>query len=222
MNSGLRNETQSIPGPPSGLARLKSIIRELSAPAEFCLVLLVGFGPLAVFLLPNIIRPKPVVVNRAGVLWFPLVELMLLVPVLGIGKLRGWSLSTFGLKISWKGTGAGLLFLLTETVMVGVSYGAGLIHPEPAPVLAAGRLAVVPILLITLINPVYEEALETGYFIQQLKRAGMWTAILASAAFRGVFHFQFGLNAVLGHFAMGVIFALVYWRSRQLWPLIAG
>ena len=223
MNPELMNGTQSIPGPPNGLARLKLIIRELSAPAEFCLVLLVGFGPLMIFVLPNIVRPKPVVVNSAGVLWFPLVELMLLVPVLWIGKLRGWSLRTFGCKISWKTTGAGiLLFLVAESVMVGVTYGAGLIHPEPGLVRAAGRLAVLPILLISLINPVYEEALETGYFIQQLKRAGMWPAVLASAAFRGVFHLQFGISAVLSTFAFGVIFALVYWRWRQLWPLIVA
>jgi hypothetical protein len=46
--------------------------------AEFRLILLVGFGPLMVFVLPNLLRPKPVVVNNAGGLWFPLIELMLL------------------------------------------------------------------------------------------------------------------------------------------------
>jgi membrane protease YdiL (CAAX protease family) len=215
------NETQAMAGPSNGLSRLKSMIRELPPPAEFCLILLVGFGPLMVFQLPNFFR-KPVILNNAGVLWFPLVELVLLIPILWIGKLRGWSLSTFGSKISWKATGAGiLLFLVAEAVMLGVSYGAGIIHPEQAPV-AAGRLAVLPILLISLINPVFEEALETGYFIHQLKRFGMWPAVLASAAFRGLFHVQFGINAVLSIFAYGVIFAFVYWRWRQLWPLIVA
>jgi membrane protease YdiL (CAAX protease family) len=87
---------------------------------------------------------------------------------------------------------------------------------------AAGRLAVLPILLASLINPVYEEALGTGYFIHQLKRFGMWPAVLASAAFRGLLHFQFGVNSVPVLFAMGVIFGLVYWRLRQLWPLIVA
>lgn len=173
-------------------------------------------------MLPNLLRTKPAVINNAGVLGFPLVELALLLPVLWIGKLRGWSLRTFGSKISWKATGAGiLLFLVTESAQEGVAYGVGIVHPEQ-PYVATGRLAVFPILLISLVNPVYEELLETAYFIHQLKRFGMWPAVLASAAFRGVFHWQFGINAVLSIFAMGVLFALVYWRWRQLWPLIVA
>jgi membrane protease YdiL (CAAX protease family) len=222
MNAKLKNETHATAGPPNCYTRLKSFIRELSAPAEFCLILLVGFGPLMVFMLPNLLRPKSAVLSNAGTLGFPLIELMLLIPILWIGKLRGWSLSTFGTKISWKATGAGIvLFLVAESVMVGIAYGAGIIHPEQA-CIAAGRLAVFPILFISLVNPVYEEVLENAYFIHQLKRFGMWPAVLASAAFRGLFHLQFGINTVLSIFAMGVIFALVYWRWRQLWPLIVA
>jgi membrane protease YdiL (CAAX protease family) len=222
MNTELMSETHAIARPLNCLTRLKSIIRGLSALAEFCLILLVGFGPLMVFVLPNLLRPKPVVVNNAGVLWFPLVELELLIPVLWIGKLRGWSLSTFGSKISWKATGAGiLLFVVAESVNVGVAYGVGIIHPEQACV-AAGRLAVLPIQFISLVNPVYEEVLENAYFVHQLNRFGMWPAVLVSAAFRGLFHLQFGINAVLGIFAFGVVFAFVYWRWRQLWPLIVA
>ena len=221
MNPEPLNETQAAADPPNCLTRLESIIREFSVPAEFCLVLLVGFGPLIVFLLPNLLRSRPVVVNNAGVLWFPLVELVLLIPILWIGKLRGWSLSTFGSRISWKATGGGiLLFLVAESVMVGITYALGIIHPAPAPAVSAGRLALLPILLISLVNPVFEEVLQTGYFIHHLKQFGMWPAVLASAAFRGLFHLQFGINTVVSVFVMGAIFALVYWRRRQLWPLI--
>src|ERR1700758_1528039 len=133
MNNELTNEPHALAGPPNCLTRLRSFIRELSAPAEFCLILLVGFGPLVVFVLPNLLRVKPAVVNSAGTLGFPLVELMLLIPILWIGKLRGWSLSTFGFKIPWKATGIGIvLFLVAESVMVGLAYGAGFIYPEQA------------------------------------------------------------------------------------------
>ncbi len=222
MYPKLMKETHALGGPPNCLIGLKSVICDLSAPAEFCLILLVGFGPLVVFMLPNLQRAKPAVLNNAGVFGFPLVKLMLLIPVLWIGKLRGWSLSTFGSKISWKATGAGIfLFVVAESVMVGVASGAGIIHPEQA-CIATGRLAVFPIIFISLVNPVYEELLETGYFIHQLRRFGMWPAALASAVFRGIFHLQFGMNAALSTFALGVIFALVYWRWRQLWPLIVA
>jgi len=222
MNNELTNEPHALTGPPNCLARLRSFIRELSVPAEFCIVLLVGFGPLVVFMLPNLLRVKPAVINNTGTLGFPLIELVLLIPILWMGKLRGWSLSTFGSKISWKATGAGIaLFLVAESVMIGLAYGAGFIYPEQAYV-ATGRLAVFPILFISLVNPVYEEVLENAYFIHQLKGFGIWPAVLASAAFRGLLHLQFGINTVLSVFAMGVIFALVYWRWRQLWPLIVA
>jgi len=218
----LMSETHALAGPPNCLTRLRSFIRELSAPAEFCLILLVGFGPLVVFMLPNLLRVKPAVVNNAGTFGFPFVELMLLIPVFWIGKLRGWSLSTFGSNISWKMTGTGVvLFLVSESVMIGVAYGAGIIHPEQ-PYVGTGRLAVFPILFIAVVNPVYEEVLENAYFIYRLKQFGMWPTVLASAAFRGLFHLQFGINAMLSVFAMGVVFALSYWRWRQLWPLIVA
>src|SRR5678816_3536152 len=50
----------------------------------------------------------------------------------------------------------------------------------------------------------------------------MWPAVLASAAFRALFHLPFGINAMLSIFALGLIFGLVYWRWRQLWPLIVA
>ena len=106
--------------------------------------------------------------------------------------------------------------------MVGVTYGTGIIHPAPAPAVATGRLSVFPILLIALVNPVFEEVLESGYFVHYLKQFGMWSAVLASAAFRGLFPFQFGIYTVVSVFTMGAIFAFVYWRWRQLWPFIVA
>ena len=64
--------------------------------------------------------------------------------------------------------------------------------------------------------------MEIGYFILSLERFGLWPAILASALFRSVLHTYQGVNAVVGVFVMGVIFGLVYWKWRQLWPLIVA
>ena len=201
--------------------RIKSFIRNLSARAEFCLILLIGFGPLIiVFQLPTAIQSKHLELTTGGTLAFPLVEVAILVPVLWIGRVRGWSVARFGSIISWKGTGGGiLLFVVAEIALIGVALGAQTIHPEPSP-FTVGRLAVSAVLVISVINPVFEEVLETGYFIHSLQRFGMWPAVLASALFRGLFHLQFGINAVLSTFVLGLIFAFAYWRWRQLWPLI--
>ena len=213
----------AITGLSGRIERVKSFIRGLSGRAEFCLVLLIGFGPLIlIFQLPTALQSKHLELTTGGTLVFPLVELVILVPLLWIGRIRGWSVATFDFRISWKGTAGGvLLFVVAYGVSNGVTMGAQIIHPEQSP-FTVGRLAVLAVLLISIINPVFEEVLETGYFIHSLQKFGMWPAVLASALFRGLFHLQFGINAALGLFAFGVIFGFAYWRWRQLWPLIVA
>ena len=202
--------------------RLRLIARSLSATAEFFLILAIGFGPLIAFELWGVLRAERLELSTAGAVAFPLVELVILVPVLWIGRARGWSFANFGFTISWKGTVGGLLlFLIAQAVSSGITLLAQILHPGSAPY-SFGHVAVLAILFISIINPVFEELLETGYFIHSLQRFGMWPAVMASAAFRGLFHLQFGINAALGVFAFGLIFALAYWRWRQLWPLIVA
>ena len=175
-----------------------------------------------IFHLPTAIESRDFEITTGGVLAFPLVELVILVPLLWIGRIRGWSVATFGSRISWKGTGGGiLLFIVAEIAMTGVMLGVQIIQPEHSP-FTVGRLAVLAVLVISIINPVFEELLETGYFIHSLQKFGMWPAVLASAAFRGLFHLPFGINAVVNIFALGLIFGFVYWRWRELWPLIVA
>jgi hypothetical protein len=70
----------TITGLSGRIERVKSFIRGLSARAEFCLVLLIGFGPLIiVFQLPTAFQYKHVELTTGGTLAFPLVELMILV-----------------------------------------------------------------------------------------------------------------------------------------------
>jgi len=123
-----------------------------------------------IFQLPTAFQSKHLELSTGGALAFPLVELVILVPVLWIGKIRGWSVTTFGSRISWKGTGGGLLlFVVAETASIGVTLGAQIIHPEQSP-FTVGRLAVLAVLLISIINPFFEEVLETGYFIHSLQK----------------------------------------------------
>jgi hypothetical protein len=80
-----------------------------------------------------------------------------------------------------------------------------------------------PMLILTLaINPVFEEMIETGYFVGSLERYGMWGAVLASALFRAILHAHLGVNAIVVVFPIGLIFGFVYWRRRQLWPLVVA
>ena len=64
--------------------------------------------------------------------------------------------------------------------------------------------------------------IETGYFVRSLERYGMWVAVFASALFRAFLHAYQGVNAIVVIFPIGLIFGFVYWRRRQLWPLVVA
>jgi hypothetical protein len=97
------------------------------------------------------------------------------------------------------------------------------IHPAAIPAASpAGELTVPFIILFSMANPFFEELMETGYFIRSLQGFGMWPAVLASAFFRAFLHAHLGIFGAMNIFVMGVLFGLVYWRWRQLWPLIVA
>ena len=201
---------------------MKQFIRNLPAPAEFCLVLLVGFG-LGIAYEVRATAVGHLIVMSDGLMLPDLaLKLLELGVILWIGRIRGWSISTFGWRISWKGTAAGiLLFITVTTVKILVSISLSAIHP-PGPGLVIAGLTVPVIILLAVINPFFEEVLEAGYFIRSLQRFGMWPVVLASSVFRGILHLYQGFNAAAAIFVGGMLIGLTYWRWRQLWPLVVA
>ena len=101
---------------------MKSIIRNLSAPTEFCLLIFICFG-LTIFAnsvwivrylshVPATPSNSVVRLNNDGIVVSVILELLTLGIALLIGRIRGWSLTTFGLRPSWKWTGVGALLFL--------------------------------------------------------------------------------------------------------------
>ena len=203
--------------------RVKAFIRNLPAPAEFCLVLLIGFGLGFVLQFWAIAFRHPVSISDRHVLPDLGLDILYLGVILWIGRVRGWSIATFGWRISWKGTAGGILLFIAATMVkliVGVSLVlSSSVFNSPRAGLSVAGLTVPVIILLAIINPLFEEVLEAGYFIHSLQRFGMWPAVLASSVFRGLLHLYQGLGGAASIFAGGVLFGLVYWRWRQLWPL---
>ena len=205
---------------------LKVFIRNLSAPAELLLVTLICFGwpilraGIAIrshwnHPIPDEIEFGPAIIIRSAIL-----ELLSLAATLWIGTVRGWPFATFGLRLSWKGTAAGVLLF---TVTLAVSSLGNSILNNFFHVVTASRLvgATLPFaILASVVNPLFEEVLEAGYSLRALRDLGMWTAVLASALFVGFLHAYRGMNGAVGVVIIRIIFGLTYWRWRQLWPLI--
>ena len=202
---------------------MRAFIRNLSAPAEFALVMFLGFGLSILFQFWSVARHEPIAFTNALFLSSVISELIILGIVLWIGRLRGWSLTTFGSRISWKNTGGGfLLFVVVVLAMAAIDVSlAHVIHAQ-GPQITANGLTLPVIILLSLVNPIFEEVLEAGYFINALKRFGMWPAVVASGLLRGILHMYQGPLGAIALFTFGIIFGLVYWRWRQLWPLIVA
>jgi membrane protease YdiL (CAAX protease family) len=88
-------------------------------------------------------------------------------------------------------------------------------HPHDVPI----GLSLVGILATSIINPLFEETLVCGYIIQRLAKNGPGVAITFSAFVRFLYHIHNGPSS-LAALLMGFIFGYLFWRYRELWPLI--
>lgn len=208
---------------------MKFIIRSFSVPTEFCLVIFIGFGITTagtlLWLIDHVSAvpapPTDLRLDNASVVEGVILRLVTLGIILWIGNIRGWSLKAFGLRLSWKNTAAGVLLFLAFLVIQRIlGFAIREIFHGTVDFHRAIAMTLPFVILICVVNPVFEEALECGYFFQALQRHGMWTPVFASAAFRSFLHASMGINGVVFMFAEGLLHGFVYWRWRQLWPLI--
>jgi len=212
---------------------MKAIIRNLSAPTEFLLVISISFGltiaGCLVWIINQLYRiPRThgsgvELLDNQRIVEAVVFQLLTLSVVLWIGRIRGWSFVTFGFRPSWKRSGSGVLlfgaFLLIQHVIGLLSrevfHSASDFH-------RTSQLTLPFVILISVVNPVFEETIECGYFFHVLQRHGMWLTVLASATFRGLIHSTMGIGGFISMFAEGLLHGFVYWRCRQLWPLIVA
>jgi hypothetical protein len=157
-----------------------SFIRRLSVATEFLLVTLICFWwsiSAAIAGLVALITqvPLPLELNDSRALTMVILELVAVAVTSWIGYLRGWSILEFGLRPSWKGTAAGIFLALAVGLTTGLlgiltnRIAPGTVKFEPVP----GSLSLPVVLLVSIINPIFEEAIETGYFIRTLQGCGM-------------------------------------------------
>jgi membrane protease YdiL (CAAX protease family) len=81
----------------------------------------------------------------------------------------------------------------------------------------------VPVLVLSAVrHAIVEEVIVVGYLLDRLGKLGwsMPAAIFASAMLRGSYHLYQGFGPFIGNAIMGVIFAVVYTRTRRLMPLV--
>ena len=83
----------------------------------------------------------------------------------------------------------------------------------------------VPILLMLALKAgLLEEVIAVGFLSEKWKLINStvptWAIVLTSALFRASYHLYQGYSAFIGNFAMGLVFAIWYQRSRRIAPLV--
>lgn len=211
---------------------VKSLIRNLPAPVEFCLVMGIAFGLAIVangagnfrhFATHRVAGAhKDIAITNEGMVTAVVFQLVELSIILWIGRIRGWSLKSFGLRPSWKLTAEGVLLFIAFSLVGRVIRMVAALFDASIDFHRVHQVTLPFVLLITAINPLFEESLECGYPFYALQSRGMWLTVLTTAVFRGLLHSTMGLSGFVFMFAMGLLYGFVYWRWRQLWPLIVA
>jgi membrane protease YdiL (CAAX protease family) len=212
---------------------VKELIRRLSGGSEVLLVLFTAFGlyiPVSLAaLFGGLSAVTTAPISDEALLGAALYELTILVVLALFLHVRGWTLERLGLRPSVRES-------LTGVVLAAVAYLAFAalwitaisLWPHLEELAAATRLlgddlSVPNRLLISVVNPVFEEVFVCGYVIAALReRLGVTAAINISAGIRVFYHFYQGAAGVLGIVPIALLFAYWYARGGRLWPLIVA
>jgi uncharacterized protein len=201
---------------------------------EIALVLLLVFGPvvprsLAALFSPQSLFNRAAPITNRSLLRTVGYELTLLVLLGLLLRTRGWTLARLTAKPAWRdlarggalGLGSYAGFVLLWLVVVGFWPDVGRIAGTIAGALVGGDLHWPNVLLLSLVNPVFEELLICAYPIAALReRIGVTAAVNVSAALRVFAHFYQGALGILSVVPMALLFAYWYARTGRLWPLI--
>jgi uncharacterized protein len=118
-----------------------------------------------------------------------------------------------------------LLFVVVGVGGIGVYLAAVAlgVNRFVVPVPPLGHWWTVPVLFLNAIQAaLLEEVVVVAYLVTRLRQLGVThlAAVGASALLRGTYHLYQGWGGFLGNVAMGVLFGLVFLRTRRAWPIV--
>ncbi len=200
-----------------------AILQRLSPRAELVLINLICFGPFAAISIHGLVRRETILLFDDRRL-YTIVALELIGGALAIFILRarGWKLRDFGLQVSMPLTISGVaLYIVATTIIAGINLlFIAIAGSDPGDATTPVARATWPaVLLLLAIDPLYEETFEVAYNVRATEHNGMAFGVTLSAVIRLVCHAYQGPIAPLTILPLGIIFALVYWKWRRVWPL---
>jgi membrane protease YdiL (CAAX protease family) len=203
------------------------MLRRLSPAAELIVVNLICFGPFAARSILELTQRKTTFLfDDRRALTLIGIELVCGTLAVLLLRARGWKLSDFGLRVTMPQTIAGMLLLIGANFIISALYELVRFTTNTDPALATttfqDKLTWPVLIALTLINPLYDELFLVAYNVVAAKEHGAAFAITLSAAIRFLCHIEQGPITTVTILPLGLLFALVYWRWRLLWPLIVA
>ena len=199
------------------------MLRRLSPRAELIVINLICFGPFVFLSARDALRGETILLYDDRRLYtFALIEIVCGTAAILILRARGWKLRDFGLGFSMPLTIAGLiLFLVTNVFLASMYQLLKLVtHLDPATMTTPVVKTTWPaVLLMMLIDSLYEETFEVAYNVRATEANGAAFGVTLSALVRLACHLYQGPVAPVTILPLGIIFALVYWRWKRVWPL---
>lgn len=192
--------------------------REFSR-SEFALVIALAFGLAIVGSLAQALSysGREIVFGDFELLSTVIYELLFGSAIFVVLRSRGWKWADFAVHASKGSTILGVM-LAVAVLLAWLAIEAVI---GKVPNIVNGSLA--SIILVSIVNPIFEEILVLGYVVQAMrKRFGLTTAVNVSLAIRLAYHLYQGPLAVIPVALFGVLVTVVYIRMGRLWPAIVA
>jgi membrane protease YdiL (CAAX protease family) len=209
---------------------VRRYIEALPRWVEFTVVVTVAFGPLILASLADAFLPHPPgKISDDGLTSILVYEAVVATVLVAFLHLRGWTLASLGLRGSPIDLLIGLALAVAGYLSFVLAYGLiASLWPQAAaamqsPSYGPQTLSMSLVLVISVINPIFEETFVSAYIIGALKdRPDPWTGINISVAIRLLYHLYQGAVAAIGIVPIGLLLAIWYSRTGRLWPLIVA
>jgi membrane protease YdiL (CAAX protease family) len=215
---------------------MRQYLQALPLGAEFAIVILGGFGFFFLGAFVMVLTKTGAgdagstgVYTSGHLIQLIVYELPVGLALLAFLRLRGWSLERLGVRFSAGETLAGFgLAFVAELACYVPLIAVALAFPASVEAMSAaqatpGGFGLATVIVLCIVNPIFEETFVCGYVITVLKeRSDAPTAVMISAAIRLLYHLYQGPLAFFGIVPFGLVVAGWYARSGRLWPVIVA
>jgi membrane protease YdiL (CAAX protease family) len=199
----------------------------MSRRLEIILINLICFGPFAVRSILDLQKRNEIVLfDQKRALFILGIEVVCGTIAVLILRARGWkAIDLFGRRPTMPQTIAGAALIIPTVIFIsGLNAAVEALtntHPDAATTFRA-QLTWPVLIVLTLINPLYDELFAVAYNLRALEGSGAAFAITLSATIRFICHLDQGPIAAVTILPLGLIFGFIYWRWRVLWPLVVA